>query len=81
MPSMGDPARRLAAILHAAERGAEEEAVSLLENEPLLISSIFQNADLLYQHEYPAADAVSMATLTAIHRAAEAQERPGGQQD
>lgn len=74
---MDDTARRLAAVLHAAERGAEEEAASLLEAEPLLLSSVFQNADLLYQQEYPAADAISMAVLHAIHRATEAQERAG----
>ena len=70
-----DLARRLMAVLHAVERGAELEAVSLLESEPLLVSSVFQNADLLYRHEYPGADALSMATLTAIHRAAEARDR------
>lgn len=72
-------AQLLAAVLHAVERGAEEDAVALLENAPLLISSVFQNADLLYQHGYPAADALGMATLTAIHRASEAEERADGQ--
>ena len=72
-------ARLLAAVLHAVERGAEEDAANLLENQPLLISSIFQNVDLLYEHGYPAADALSLATLTAIHRAVEADERASGQ--
>ena len=65
---------RLSAVLDAVSRGMDDAAASMLAEEPLLLSSVFQNADLLYQHDVPFADRLGMVTLTAIHSAAEAPE-------
>lgn|SRR5690606_15362178 len=67
-------ADRLASILLAAEQNDTEPAVQLLAEDVTLLSTIFQNIDLLYAHEYPFADALSMMTLDAVHRAVEADE-------
>lgn len=67
-------ADRLATILIAFEQGVTEPALATLVEDPLLLSSFFQNVDLLYAHAYPHADAVSMLTLEAIHLAVEAEE-------
>lgn len=65
---------RLASILLAGEQGGTEPALGILLEDPLLLSAIFQNIDLLYARGYPHADAVSMLTLDAVHRAVEAEE-------
>ena len=44
---------------HLAER---------LAMDTLLLSVFFQNIDLLYAHDYPGADAVALAVMTAIER-------------
>lgn len=67
-------ADRLARVLVACEQGDTEPVLSTLVDDPLLLSAIFQNIDLLYAHDYPHADAVSMLTLDAVHRAVEAEE-------
>ena len=45
--------------LRAAER--------MIEN-PVLLSVVFQNIDLLYEYGYPGADALSVAVMTALGR-------------
>lgn len=49
------------------------EAVELLASDGRFLAAVFQNADLLYLHAFPYADAVSLRTLAALHRA----EEPG----
>ena len=44
---------------HLAER---------IATDTLLLSVFFQNLDLLYAHDYPGADAVALAIMTAIER-------------
>lgn len=65
---------RLTSILVACEQGDPEPAIRTLTEDPLLLSAIFQNIDLLYAHDYAFADALSMMTLDAVHRAVEAEE-------
>lgn len=65
---------RLARVLEACEQGDTEPVLSTLVEDPLLLSAVFQNIDLLYAHDYPFADAMSMLTLDAVHRAVEAEE-------
>jgi hypothetical protein len=67
-------ADRLASVLIACEQRDPEPALTLLVEDPVLLSAVFQNIDLLYAHEYPYADAVSLLTLDAVHRAVEAEE-------
>ena len=70
--------RRLAAVLDAVARGLDEVAATLLAEEPLLLSAVFQNADLLYDRGYPFAERLGVVTLTAIHMATTAAEESGG---
>ena len=65
---------QLASLLLACERGDDETAVSTLLQDALLLSLVFQNVDLLYVHDYPHADRVSLLILDAVHRAVEAEE-------
>ena len=65
---------RLASILVACEQGDEEATVAALIEDPELLSAVFQNVDLLYANDYPHADALSVLTLDAVHRAVEAEE-------
>ena len=44
---------------HLAER---------LATDTLLLSVFFQNIDLLYAHDYPGADTIALAIMTAIER-------------
>lgn len=67
-------AGQLTSFLLACERGSADSAVQVLLAEPLLLSTVFQNVDLLYAHDYPHADAVGLATVDAVHRAAEEEE-------
>ena len=39
-----------------------------LARDPVLLSVFFQNIDLLYAHDHPGAEAVSLAVMTAIER-------------
>lgn len=65
---------RLARVLEACEQSDPAPVLSTLVEDPLLLSAVFQNIDLLYAHDYPFADAMSMLTLDAVHRAVEAEE-------
>ncbi len=62
---------RLTSILIRLEQGEPATISEELVLDPLLLASIFQNIDLLYEHGYPHADALSMLTLEAIHEAVE----------
>lgn len=62
---------RLLSLSEDPSRAAE--AVELLASDGRLLAAVFQNADLLYLHAYPYADALSLRTLAALHRA----EEPG----
>ena len=62
---------RLTTLLLACEQGEVEEAIVPLVQDTVLLSAVFQNIDLLYAHDYPHADQVSMLTLDAVHRAVE----------
>ena len=64
---------RLANILAASEQSDHEPAIGLMMEDPVLLAAIFQNIDLLYAHDYPWADAISVMTLEAVHRAVEAE--------
>ena len=35
---------------------------------PVLLSVVFQNIDLLYEHGYPGADALSVAVMSALEQ-------------
>lgn len=65
---------RLTSILLACEQGDTQPALKTMIEDPLLLSSIFQNIDLLYTHDYPYADELSMLTLDAVHRATQAED-------
>ena len=67
-------ADRLARVLVACEQNDAEPVVATLTDDLLLLSAVFQNIDLLYTHDYPYSDAMSMLTLEAVHRAVEADE-------
>lgn len=45
--------------------GALRAAEQMVRN-PVLLSVVFQNIDLLYEHGYPGADALSVAVMTAV---------------
>lgn len=62
---------RLTSILIRLEQGEPASISKELVLDPLLLASIFQNIDLLYEHRYPHADALSMVTLEAVHEAVE----------
>lgn len=64
---------RLTTLLLACEQGEPEQAIPALLQDTVLLSAVFQNIDLLYEHDYPFADQVSMLTLDAVHRAVEAE--------
>lgn len=74
----GDAARRDAALrvrryLEAADaivagRDMAAPWAESLAAEPVVLSSFFQNVDLLYDHRSPLADAVSGLILEAVHR-------------
>lgn len=64
----------LTTLLLACEQEEVETAASLLVQDTVLLSAVFQNIDLLYAHDYPHADEVSVVTLDAVHRAVEAAE-------
>lgn len=79
MPAQsGDAARRetalrvrrylAAADAIAARREAATPWAERLAAEPVVLSSFFQNVDLLYDHRSPLADAVSGLILEAVHR-------------
>lgn len=51
-----------------------DEAAERLRAHPLLLAAFFQNIDLLYQHGYPHADAVSLLIMRAL-------EEPSGDPD
>lgn len=68
---------RLTSILIRLEQGESATISEELVLDPLLLASIFQNIDLLYEHGYPHADALSMLTLEAIHEAVEREEGEG----
>lgn len=63
----------LTTLLLACEQEEVETAASVLVQDTDLLSAVFQNIDLLYDHGYPHADQVSMVTLDAVHRAVEAE--------
>lgn len=65
---------RVVAILLAVEEDRPAAALELLAADPVLLSTFFQNIDLLYETAYSFADAVGMLTLEAIHHAVEAEE-------
>lgn len=65
---------RLASLLVACEQADDDAALSTLLQDALLLSVVFQNVDLLYAHDYPHADRLSMLILDAVHRAVEAEE-------
>lgn len=65
---------RLTSLLLACEQRDDEAAISILLQDALLLSVAFQNIDLLYSHDYPHADRVSMLILDAVHRAVEAEQ-------
>lgn len=65
---------RVVAILLAVEEERAAAALELLSADSVLLSTFFQNIDLLYETAYSFADAVSMLTLEAIHHAVEAEE-------
>jgi hypothetical protein len=49
-----------------AVRAPSEDAAARLRAEPRLLAAFFQNIDLLYQHGFPYADAVSGLVLRAL---------------
>jgi len=65
---------RLTSILIGVEQGEPAAVAEELVADPLLLASIFQNIDLLYDHGYPHANALSMLTLEAIHEAVERED-------
>lgn len=72
-PGLGTPGEEesrmlVSSLLAGVERGAGESAAAALAADPVLLSLFFQNADLLYGHGYPAADAVSLAVMDALGR-------------
>ena len=73
-----DLTRRLEAVLDAVAHGLDEDAATLLAEEPLLLSAVFQNADLLYERGYPFGERLGVVTLTAIHLATSAEEESDG---
>jgi hypothetical protein len=64
------------AVLRAAEADESERAEQRLVADLPLLSAVFQNIDLLYEHAAPVADAVSRATLQALHEASAADDGP-----
>jgi hypothetical protein len=52
---------------HASEGGPQRAAEHMAGN-PVLLSVIFQNIDLLYEHGYPGADAISVAVMSALEQ-------------
>lgn len=68
----GEAALRVRRYLEAADAivaGRETAGpwAGRLAAEPVLLSSFFQNVDLLYEHASPLADAVSGLILEAVH--------------
>ncbi|HEX2091297.1 MAG TPA: hypothetical protein VHG28_02800 [Longimicrobiaceae bacterium] len=45
-----------------------ERAAERLAADPVLLSVLFQNVDLLYEHACPGADAISLTILGALER-------------
>lgn len=52
----------------AASGAGQGEAAELLAADPLLLSVVFQNADLLFAHAWPPADALALAVMEALAR-------------
>jgi hypothetical protein len=46
--------------------GAEHTAAARLRREPALLAAFFQNVDLLYEHGFAGADAVSLLVMRAL---------------
>ena len=77
---------QLVALLGLAQehsgRGGPQRAVQHMVRDPVLLSVVFQNIDLLYEHDYPGADAISIAVMAALEqlesrtRTPEAQRLP-----
>lgn len=56
-------ARRVAALLDAP---AGPGTAASLAADPPLLAAVFQNADLLFAHHFPGADAVSLLVMEAL---------------
>lgn len=68
----------VAGMVLAAEAGEVATVREKLASDPAMLSSFFQNVDLLYAGDYVHADALAMLTLEALH---EAVEREGASLD
>ena len=68
----GSPGPAAAAIAGIVREARGEGAAAALALDHPLLSAFFQNIDLLYDHGYAEADAVSAMVLHALHLAVEA---------
>jgi hypothetical protein len=63
---------QLAALLRLAQEGAStggpQRAAEQMAGNPVLLSVVFQNIDLLYAHDYPGADALSTSVMSALEQ-------------
>ncbi len=61
---------QLAGLLHLAQEqsstGGPQRAAEQMVRNPVLLSVVFQNIDLLYEHGYPGADALSTVVMSAL---------------
>ena len=56
----------LDAVQQQAAGPGREEIAQRLVDQPVILSVFFQNVDLLYEHEYPGADALSLVIMNAL---------------
>jgi hypothetical protein len=63
-----DAGQRVGALLAAAARGGAEgtAAARALADDHVFLASVFQNVDLLYAHDHPNADALSLVVMEAL---------------